>query len=116
MTDHDLQEFGTRLGLPGLSLSDDGSISLGIGELGTLTLQRTGVGMLMSLSVPEDFFDAQRMRSLLRECAWQQAGSFPLSAGYFSGRFVAAVRCSGFSAAEAENALRFLIDTMHNGR
>ncbi|MCQ2444964.1 MAG: CesT family type III secretion system chaperone [Mailhella sp.] len=116
MTDRDLNEFGMRLGLPGLGFSEEGTVSLSIGELGTLSLRRAEDDVLMSLSVPAPYFEAGRMRSLLEACAWQQGAPFAVSAGYFGERYVASVRCGGFSAAEAENALRRLVDLLHPRR
>ena len=112
----EIEAFGTRLGLRGLQLGAQGSVSLHIDRDMVLTLQ-TGEGgqqgvLLMTLAAPVGSADAaDAYVRCLERADVAKAPVFPFSVGLHRGELVFGVRLreKGLSAATLENALRFLL-------
>ena len=114
MLEQELAEFGRRLGLGRLTPPPSGPLSLEIGELGLLSLETLdGGGVLISLAVPLPVHDRGRLVRTLRLCAPDQGQPWPLACGLRRDHLIFLIRLpqAGLTAADLENAARFLLET-----
>ena len=122
MLEHEILAFGRRFGLDSLALSREGMAQLDIDGLGAFHLELLEKGgrreLLVYLSVPvPPVQEADAARRLLELCGWRHALPMPLHGGVFSGQALVLTRMDEgqVSAAELENALRFLAGTLYGG-
>lgn len=119
MIAHEIHAFGQRIGLDGLSLSSDGRARLDIADIGSFYLELTEKNghryLSMYLSAPLADHDDVALRRLFHECSYRRGHPLPLSAGVFSGRAILLTRMEekSVTASSIENALRFLVETLH---
>ena len=117
MLDLEINEFGRRLGLPGLALDDNGRAGVRFDVIGMLTLE-AGEGseedvLRVVLAVPVEPSDAAvRYDAALRRVSWRSALPYSVSTALFRDQLIWSVRLPARSvtAAALENALRFLLD------
>lgn len=117
MLDYELDAFGKRLGLPTLSLNDNGLAVVAMDGIGTLTLQMgegaTDNRLLVMLAVPVEPTDsANRYYAALERVNWRSGLPHPLSVALFRDNLIWTVRLTdtAITAAGLENILRFLMD------
>lgn len=114
MIDFELNEFGRRLGMPGLAFNAAGAAGVVIEGIGTLSLEsieREGRReMLVSLARTIEPSETSRYGRLLERADWRRHPEFTFSAGLFQDRLIASLRLEEgrVTAAVLENALRFL--------
>lgn len=119
MLEQEINEFGRRLGLPGLELCAEGLAALDIENVGKLTLER-GEGdaegdilMVLALEgVPDAGSSGLHYAKALRRCDWRSAQPFLVSTALVHERLIYAIRFAADSATavELENGLRYLLD------
>lgn len=119
MIDFELNEFGRRLGMPGLELNENAAAGVTIEGLGVLTFERveTPEGqaeLLVSLSRPIESTEAGRFGALLERLDWRRHPVFTFSAGLFRDRLILSTRLneSAVTARMLENVLRALSDEL----
>ncbi len=116
LLEHELEEFGRRLGMSSLSLSPEGRACLDIENIGRFHLELTESGggrtLMVYLSAPLPPYDAGAARRMLELGDYRKALPLPVSAGVFSGRGILLVRLdeAEATAANIENAFRFLAE------
>ena len=116
MIDYEINEFGKRLGLPGLELNGSGLASLVLDGVGTLTIEKTSDFMkrelLLTLSQPIEPTDSARFGRLLANVNWRRRPAFKLSPAFFRHHLILTARFDddGVTAALLENALRVMAD------
>jgi len=119
MLEKEIQEFGRRLGLGRLNQPATGPLALTITGLGELSLEALGDGdFLISLAVAQPPSERGRLVRALRLCAPDQGRPWPLACGQHRDHLIFWVRLpqAGLTAAELENAARFLIQTTQETR
>ena len=116
MIDHELNELGRRLGLPGLSLNDEGRLQLDMDNVGSLSFERDPADpespLTISLAVAVAPDEApRRFEAALKRCDWRNAHALPLRAALHRDHLIYAVRIEPrqASAATLENAVRLLL-------
>ena len=119
MIDFELNEFGRRLGMPGLELNENAAAGVTIEGLGVLTLERveTPEGqeeLLVTLARPIESTEAARFGALLERLDWRRHPAFAFSAGLFRDRLILSTRLneSAVTARMLENVLRALSDEL----
>ena len=114
MIDFELNEFGRRLGLPGLSFNAAGAAGVMIEDVGALSLESVEEDgrreVLVSLARAVDPSESSRYGRLLERTDWRRHPEFSFSAGLFRDRLIVSLRLeeNRVTAAGLENALRFL--------
>ena len=85
MLEQELNEFGRRMGLPGLSFSPDGLAALDVERMGRLHLEKGGKPgaeeLLVYLARPCPAHDREAPERALELCHYRHPRPFPLSAG-----------------------------------
>ena len=121
MLDHEIDEFGRRLGLPGLELNQEGRAALAVDGTGVLSLELGLEGsdaegdLLMALALdPVDGEGAGGLKLLraLERFDWRNALPYAASAGLVRGHLILTVRFAqeDATAAKLENAFRWFLD------
>lgn len=116
MIDHELNELGRRLGLPGLALNGEGRLQLDMEGVGALSFERdpadpeSPLTISLAFAVPPDEAP-RRFEAALKRCDWRNAHPHPLRAALHRDHLIYAVRIEPgrASAAELENAIRLLL-------
>ncbi|MCF0253397.1 MAG: hypothetical protein HUK26_03575 [Duodenibacillus sp.] len=114
MLNRQINEFGKRLGIPGLALNSDGIAGLTIEGVGRVTLE-TGVA-----GCADDFFvclsrkaapSSEPYGAMLARVNWRTGLPVQLAAAYHKDEmvFAARMRRSEVTAAGIENTLRLLL-------
>ena len=101
MLEQEINEFGRRLGLPGLELSAEGLDAEG------------DILMVLALEgVPDTGSSGLHYAKALRRCDWRSAQPFLVSTALVHERLIYAIRFTADSATavELENGLRYLLD------
>jgi type III secretion system chaperone SycN len=112
MLEKEILEFGRRLGLGRLVPPVSGPLDLELAGLGRLSLEETPNGqVLLALALPLAPYEKGRLVRALGLCAPEAGRAYPLACGYHQDRLIFMVRLEavGLSAADLENAARFLI-------
>lgn len=119
MIDFELNEFGRRLGMPGLGLNESAVAGVTIEGVGLLTLERIETAnseseLLVSLARPIKSTEALRYGALLERLDWRRHPPFAFSAGLFRDNLILSTRLeeSAVTAAMLENVLRALSDEL----
>ena len=104
MLEQELNEFGRRMGLPGLSFSPDGLAALDVERMGRLHLEKGGKPGAEELLV-----------YLARPCPAHDPRPFPLSAGVHGDQLIMLTRLPEREATAAgmEKAVLMLADVMN---
>ena len=118
MLQYEINEFGKRLGLPGLETDENDRVGLHLEGLGTLSLELNrndrGEELLLVLARPVAPNDVGRYEALLERVNWRSNLPVPLSAGLFRDQLVLSARfeSQAVTAVALENALRLMLDEM----
>ena len=115
-----IEEFGQRIGLPGLALNERGMAGLSIEGLGDFTLEPAEGAdygdeddVVLSLALEADASEAGgRFLAAMKRANWREAPAPAFRAGLLHDRLVLSVRIPAdeASAVRLENALRFLLE------
>lgn len=118
MLNHELNAFGTRMGLPGLAFSPQGLVALDVSGMGRLHFERQSrhdeEELLLYLARPFPPHDLGLPERALALCHWRQAHVFPLTAGMKGDTLILLVRLPGrqVTAALLEEAVMELARIM----
>lgn len=116
MLDHEIAEFGRRMGMPAFALSQGGLAALDVEGLGRLHLElNTDTDeLLVYVALPIPPHDTAAPRRVLDLCDYRHGYPMPLSGGVYKDQIVLLTRMPAgmASAADIENAVRFLADVM----
>ena len=106
-----IEEFGNRLGLPGLALDDNGELGLALDD-------GTGIGVqkvpndrwpeiIVFRSCPRAYLATEALRLALKMADFRQPGTWPVQAGASQRDFMLAMRIPerAFSTTSLEHAL-----------
>ena len=116
MLQYEINEFGKRLGLPGLEIDENDRVGLHLDGLGTLSLElnRNDLGeeLLLVLARPVGPGEIAKYESLLERVNWRSNLPVALGAGFFRDQLVLSARFApeAVSAVALENALRLMLD------
>ncbi len=117
MIEHEIGEFGRKLGLPDLALDERGIAAMDVRGLGSFTLElREGTEgedeLLIHVARPVTPSDVDLPRRLLTRCSWRGNSQYPLAGGLHRDRLILLTRfpLSRVRASLLENAIRFLAD------
>lgn len=116
MIDHELNELGRRLGLPGLALNKEGRLQLDMEGVGALAFERdpadpdSPLTISLALAVPPDEAP-RRYEAALKRCDWRNAHAHPLRAALHHDHLIFATRIEPQRASSAtlENIVRLLL-------
>lgn len=120
MLEQELNEFGRRMGLAGLSFSPDGLAALDVERMGRLHLEKNGKPgaeeLLVYLARPCPTHDREAPERALSLCHYRYPRPFPLSAGMHGDQLIMLTRLREreVTAANLEKAALFLADAMNN--
>lgn len=120
MLEQELEEFGRRMGLPGLRFSREGLAALDVENMGRLHLEKAGArGMeelLVYLALPCPPHDRQAPERALAFCHYRHPRPFPLSAGLHNDQLIMLTRLPAreATAANMEKAVLLLADAMNH--
>lgn len=118
MLEQELDEFGKRMGLPGLAFNRNGLTALDVERMGRLHLEknaRAGVEeLLIYLARPCPSHDREVTERALERCHYRHADPFPLSASRHNNQLILLTRLPerDTTAAAMEKAVLFLADAM----
>lgn len=118
MLDHELNAFGTRMGLPGLTFSPQGLAALDVSGMGRLHFERQSrhgeEELLVYLARPFPPHDSGLPARALALCHWRHAPAFPLTAGLKDDTLILLVRLPErqVTAARLEEAVMELARAM----
>lgn len=120
MLNDQLNDFGRRIGLPGLAMNDAGIAALAVSGVGELTLELAPDGspaqgdLLFALALEaHPGTDASLLLTrALERVHWRTAPAMNCAAALVRGRLVLALRFDAerVTGAELENGLRLLLD------
>ena len=116
MLQYEINEFGKRLGLPGLETDENDRVGLHLEGLGTLSLELNrsdrGEEVLLVLARPVAPSDVVKYESLLGRVNLRTNLPVPLAAGFFRDQLVLSARFASedVTAVALENALRLMLD------
>lgn len=119
MLEQELNEFGRRMGLPGLSFGTDGLAALDVERMGRLHLEKSGKPgaeeLLAYLARPCPAHDREALERALDLCHYRHPRIFPLSAGMHGDRIIMLTRLPEreATAANMEKAVLLLADIMN---
>lgn len=119
MLERELNEFGRRMGLPGLNFGPDGLVALDVERMGRLHLERGGRAgaeeLLLYLSRPFPAHDGEAPERALTLCHYRYPRPFPLSAGIHGEQLIMLTRLTEreTTAANMEKAVLMLADAMN---
>lgn len=114
MLEHELTEFGRRMGMAEFALNENGLAALMVEGLGTLYLEKTGerndAELLVYVAVPMEEHDVEMPAKVLALCDYRRAHIMPLTGGVHNGQVVLLTRHreEQVSAALLENSVLFL--------
>ena len=120
MLEQELNEFGRRKGLPGLSFSPSGLAALDVERMGRLHLEKSGKPgaeeLLVYLARPCPAHDREAPERALALCHYRHPRPFPLSAGMHGDQLIMLTRLQEreVTAANLEKTALFLADAMNN--
>ena len=112
MLEKELLEFGRRLGMGRLVRPASGPLNLDLEGLGRLSLEETTGGqVLLALALPLAPYEKDRLVRALTMCAPEEGRAYPLACAFHLDRLIFMLRLDqgGLTAADLENAARFLI-------
>ena len=119
MLEQELNEFGRRMGLPGLRFSPDGLAALDVERMGRLHLEKSGTPgaeeLLVYLSRACPAHDREAPERALSLCHYRHPRPFPLSAGMHGEQLIMLTRLQerDVTAANLEKTVLFLADAMN---
>lgn len=114
MLHHAITEFGRRMGLSELALSDEDRVALDVNGLGRLYVEYVHAGpdarLLLCLARPMPVHEAHRRRAALELCHYSHGHVLPLAAGMRGDDLLLLTWLvdSELHGAALENAVRFL--------
>lgn len=115
MLDHEIADFGRRMGIENLSFSSNGLVVLDVEHFGRLSLERVENSgardeLLIYVALPIPPHDVDACRRVLALCALEQAHAMPVCGGVRNQHIVLLVRLPADTAqaADMENAAFFL--------
>lgn len=112
MIDHEIAEFGRRMGMPGLTFPSSGIIALDVEGLGRLHIERKDdedeVLVYITRTLPS--YDKEAPRRVLELCDYRQGLPFVLAGGVYDDRLMLLVRLPQreFTAGVLEADIRIL--------
>ena len=112
--EHEIAQFGQRMGFANLPLSPDGTVALEIEGMGRLYLEQRPEELLLYLARPVPPHDRDMPRRILALCHYGKAHSFLLSGGMHKGQAILLTRMPerGVTTAFLENAATYLAQQM----
>lgn len=113
MLDHEVNEFGRRLGLSHLELGIRGLICLKVADVGVLFLERKGETLFVTLA-EEGQADVESVKKLLAAVNWRKLSQMVVYAGLAKGRrlIVTRLHADTVTASGLENTVRQLMTTL----
>lgn len=115
MLDHEIADFGRRMGIENFSLNSNGLVALDVERFGRLCLERVEGSanqdtLLIYVTLPIPAHDADACRRVLALCALEEAHAMPVWGGVHNQHIVLLVRLPADTAqaADMENAALFL--------
>lgn len=118
MLSFEINEFGKRLGLPGLELDENDRVSLEFDSVGSISLevQRHDFGseLLLVFAKVLEVEEMKKFASLLERVNWRTNMPFALSVACFRNQVILTARFAEetVSAVVLENALRLMLDEL----
>ena len=113
MIEHEIAEFGRRLGIAHLEFNEQDLISLHVADVGDIFLEKKGETLFLTLA-EEGEAGAAAYEKLLRIINWRRLPQLVVTAGIAKGRrmLVTRMEAEKATAAGLENALRLLMQIM----
>lgn len=115
MLDHEIADFGRRMGIENFSLNSNGLVVLDVERFGRLSLERVenagaGAELFVYVALPVPAHDTDACRRVLTLCAFEKAHAIPVWGGVHNQHIVLLVRLPADTAqaADMENAAYFL--------
>ena len=112
--EHEITQFGGRLGFPGLALPPEGILAFDVTNKGRVHFERVGGEILAYLTLPVPPYDRDIARRLLAMCRYDKVRPLPLGAGLHRGQAVLMTRMpeAAATAAALETAAIWLMERM----
>lgn len=117
MLEKEIDEFGRRIGLPGLKLNDNGLAQLNIEGLGCLSLELAAEGrhgerdLIFSIALSPDAHAAEKLPAAFASVNSEERLPLQMATGLLENRLILSARLSTdrVRASDLENALRLLL-------
>ncbi len=112
--EHEIEEFGRRMGLANLTLTQGAVAALELEGAGRIYLERMADDVLVYLARPAPAYDHALPRRILTACHYNRAHPFPLCGGMHQGQamLIARVAERNVTTAFLENMAQYLLGQM----
>ncbi|MDR3175519.1 MAG: type III secretion chaperone SycN [Desulfovibrio sp.] len=113
--EHEIAQFGRRMGIADLAFSPEGMMALEVEGIGRVCFERGPESVLVYLARPAPPYDSDMPRRILAACHYGKAHPIPLSGGMHKGQAILLTRMPerNATAASLENAVNYLTRQMN---
>lgn len=114
--EHEIEQFGRRMGIAGLAFTPDGMAALELEGAGRVYLERKPGELLVYIARTAPPYDRDMPRRILAACHYSKAHPVPLYSGMHKGQAILLTRMPerGVTTAFLENSVNYLLRQMNS--